>query len=144
MRYLIALVAVLLTACGGSDGPAAPAPAPIAAVRAESPVWFRDTVSFTARNVGRAAQWRITAWGDGSPCPVGTPNNIGCDPQPQCAGAAALIAASATIPIRLACGARFGFDWIVIETQDPSSPAFVRTACIARVGACPTALQPER
>jgi hypothetical protein len=149
MRRIVMLVAVVgLTACGGSDGPAAvvapPVVTAIAAVRADSAVWNRDSVTFTARNVGRAAQWRISAWGDVAPCPIGTPNNVGCDPQQLCAGAGALINASARIRLTMTCANRNNINWAVIETQDPGSPAWQRTACLSRVGPCPARIQPER
>lgn len=140
MRALTVALLAALTACGGKDGPTAPpASIAIAAVRAESPVWQRDTVTFTARNVGRSAQWRVSAWADNAVCAL-----PGCDAHNQCQGAAALINASASIRLNVACNARSGFDWIVIETQDPGSPVFQRTACVSRVGDCPVALRPER
>lgn len=150
MFRLIAVTLALtaLVGCGGSDGPAAPAVPPvvtaIAAVRAVSPTWQRDSLTFTAQNVGRAAQWRVSAWGDGNPCPIGTPNNSGCDPVAFCTGTGALIGASAQIRLTVACGSRYLFQWVVIETQDPGSPAWQRTACVARVASCPAVILPQR
>lgn len=148
MRTLLTLALITLTACGSDRGTAPvvvpPVPA-IAAVRADSAVWLRDSVTFVARNVGRAAQWRLTSWGDQAACPIGTPNNIGCDPQVQCpSSGAALIDASARLRLTARCGSQRGWDWLVIETQDASSPAWQRTACLSRVGPCPAALQPQR
>lgn len=150
MRVLRLAAVVLFAACGGgSDGPtSSSSPATVRVTSASfTDVAAGTQVRVSVRNEGRAGQWRITAWADDAPigCAPGTPNGIGCNPVPVCpATAGALIDPGATATVTATCGFRFGTSWVVVESQDGSSPAWTRTACIARVGECPGIIRPQR
>ncbi len=153
MRVLACVVAVLcLSACGGSDGPTVvPPTATVTTVRGDSAVWSRaqdgnDVVTFTARNVGRAGQWRYAAWSDDAALGCGPdPTEIGCLPREFCRSAGTLINAGSRVRLSGQCPSTpRGILWVVIESQDGDSPAWQRTACLPVRGACPTVILPQR
>ncbi len=154
MRRFFGLLAFCsLTGCGSKKETTAPPVLGASTVRASDVVFGYDatvkeeTVSFTATNLGIAGQWRYGAWSDDTPLGCEPTLTVtGCLPKVFCRSSGVLIAAQGTARVSAATcpSVVFGLSWVVIETQDPASTLWVRTACLAKKGDCPTIILPER
>ena len=139
MRAGIAgLAAVVLAACG-SDGPtAAAAPIAVRITAAAVSGGGMDQLAVTVRNDGGAGQYRVAVYDDATVGRVpGAPVTFA--PRRRCESTPALINPGVVNAQSFVCNGAIIY-WAVVEVQDGSSSAWVRTGCYTNTAASALAI----